>query len=353
MINQPLISVLCSSFNHERFVGYFIQSLINQTYKNWELIIIDDCSTDNNIKEIEKFLNDSRIHFSKMDYNSGSSIVTEKAFLQSKGEIIVDCASDDALFDNYFETIIDIFINNPDIGVIYNSLEIIDENNFPYAIWKKINKPKYQLLSELFYDQNVLFSTGMAVRRNEYKKILPMNFACIQHQDYKWHIQLLFNTECKILETPLVKYRIQRKESKSLGTLSLAAKNRVILEEEYLMNTFLEITDTELVKQIINNDSFDDFSIEEIPFILGMSILNSNNIYKKQWGYKTLLNFFSDKNNLDIIYKKYNFQFKDFLQISNQNFFIEPKESKKIILINKIKHFAKCILKFLHLYKEK
>ena len=54
MNENPLISVVCPSYNHEKYVKYFIESLINQTYSNWELIIVDDCSTDHNIDEIKK-----------------------------------------------------------------------------------------------------------------------------------------------------------------------------------------------------------------------------------------------------------------------------------------------------------
>ena len=79
MSENPLISVLCASFNHEKYVGYFIQSLINQTYSNWELIIVDDCSTDNNVAEIKKFT-DPRIHLFQQDFNQGPGAALNKAF---------------------------------------------------------------------------------------------------------------------------------------------------------------------------------------------------------------------------------------------------------------------------------
>lgn len=150
MTSTPLISVLCSSFNHEKFVGYFINSLLKQTYSNWELIIIDDCSTDNNVIEIQKF-SDPRIHFSKMHYNSGSSIVTTNAFNISKGEIIIDCASDDALKDNYFEILVKEFTENTSIGVIYSPLQIINENNTLKDIRPLPNKNRIEILQDLFY----------------------------------------------------------------------------------------------------------------------------------------------------------------------------------------------------------
>ena len=54
MTENPLISILTPSFNHEKYVGHFINSLIAQTYSNWELIIVDDCSTDSSPNIVKK-----------------------------------------------------------------------------------------------------------------------------------------------------------------------------------------------------------------------------------------------------------------------------------------------------------
>lgn len=352
-MSDPLISVLCSSFNHEKYVGYFIESLQKQTYSNWELIIIDDFSTDNNVQVINNYLSDSRIKFYKMDYNCGSSIVTTKAFSLSKGDIIIDSASDDAIKENYFETVVEIFKKNNNIGVIYNSLEIIDENNITYNQWIKKNRSKKEIFYDLFYDQNVLFSPGMAVRREFYKSLVPMNFAFVQHQDYKWHIQLLMITDCIVLEEPFIYYRIQRENSTSLGTLNQAALNRVDLEEEYLMDCFLEIKDMDLLQSIIDSSCFYDIQTDEIPFVLACSIIHhSKNIQKRQWAYKTLVKFFENEKNFEYVHNKYNFQFKDFLALSKENYYTQIIEKDKYLLLKKIKSFVKKILIYLKLYKK-
>lgn len=342
-MNKPLISVLCSSYNHEKFVSYFIKCLQKQTYTNWELIIIDDCSTDNNVFEIQNFLTDERIHFEKMSINSGSSIVTSKAFSISTGEIIIDFASDDGLEPTYFETVVKIFSENEKVGVVYNSLKIIDENNKVYDEWVTKSRDKISILRELFYDQNVLFSTGFAVKREFYEKLVPMNFACIQHQDYKWHIQLLSMTDCFILEKPLVQYRIQRKNSISLGTLSQSAINRVHLEENYLMNTFLSIKNPKMIEEIVLDPRFHNFDRSLIPFVLGMSVQKSKNIYKKQWGYQLLMDFFEEENNFTLINKLFDFDFHDFLNLSDSIFYNEKKE--RYIFVKKILKKLKKIFK--------
>ena len=147
MTENPLISVLCARYNHEKYVGYFIHSLINQTYSNWELIIVDDCSTDNNVEEIKK-INDSRIHLYQQEYNQGPGAALNKAFSKSKGEIIIDMASDDSLKCDYFEFVVKTFKEKSEVNIsqILNNtpndlIYCINENNAPkinsYLISKK------------------------------------------------------------------------------------------------------------------------------------------------------------------------------------------------------------------------
>ncbi len=160
MKKNPLISVLCSSFNHEKYVGYFINSLLNQTYKKWELIIIDDCSTDNNVAEIKKF-DDNRIRFFQQPFNSGAGIVITRAFEISEGDIIVECASDDALRNDYFEKVVEVFTKKNNVGVIYSSLQIIDYENNSTNHWDLPELNRIKLLKKCFMNLTVFFLQDM------------------------------------------------------------------------------------------------------------------------------------------------------------------------------------------------
>ncbi len=124
---MPKISVLCPSFNHEKYVSYFIKSVLKQTFQDFELIIVDDCSTDNNVNEILKF-KDNRIKLVKNEFNKGINETINVAFRNSSASIIVFCASDDMMEDNALETIYQIH-SSSDIVALYCNLITIDENN--------------------------------------------------------------------------------------------------------------------------------------------------------------------------------------------------------------------------------
>jgi glycosyltransferase involved in cell wall biosynthesis len=73
------ISILCPSFNHQRFIAEHIKSVLNQSFKDFELIIVDDCSTDDNVAEINKF-KDPRIKLIKHEFNKGINAALNTAF---------------------------------------------------------------------------------------------------------------------------------------------------------------------------------------------------------------------------------------------------------------------------------
>lgn len=94
-MKEELVSIIMPSYNTENFIERTIDSVINQTYQNWELIIIDDCSTDNTVKVIQKYLLDKRIKFSKNNHNSGAAVTRNKAIQMAQGKWVAFLDGDD------------------------------------------------------------------------------------------------------------------------------------------------------------------------------------------------------------------------------------------------------------------
>ena len=105
------VSVLCPSFNHEKYMKFFLDSILAQTNPNWELIIVDDCSTDNNVAEIKKY-KDKRIKLIENPFNMGINCGLNNAFKYAKGEYVCFSASDDILLPEYVDNITKTFENN-------------------------------------------------------------------------------------------------------------------------------------------------------------------------------------------------------------------------------------------------
>src|SRR5574344_1834201 len=89
-----LVSVIMPSYNTAQYIAESINSVINQTYQEWELIIVDDCSTDDT-DEVVKSFHDKRIRYLKNDKNSGAAVSRNRALREAKGRWIAFLDSDD------------------------------------------------------------------------------------------------------------------------------------------------------------------------------------------------------------------------------------------------------------------
>nr|WP_246521273.1 MULTISPECIES: glycosyltransferase family 2 protein [Ornithinibacillus] len=104
LANDPLISVITPAYNAERFIGETIESVLCQTYSNWEMIIVDDCSTDRTVAYIQEYAKkDSRIKLIQLKTNSGSAIARNTAMENASGRYIAFLDSDDLWYPEKLE----------------------------------------------------------------------------------------------------------------------------------------------------------------------------------------------------------------------------------------------------------
>lgn len=131
MHNKPLVTVICLCYNHADFVIEALESVLNQTYSNVELLIADDFSTDTSVKVIENWLKQHpEIPFLINKENQGNTKTFNKCLKLAKGEYIIDLAADDVLkFDcitNQLKGFEETSYKN--VGLIYGNAELISEN---------------------------------------------------------------------------------------------------------------------------------------------------------------------------------------------------------------------------------
>ena len=92
---NDLVSIIMPSYNTAQYITASIASVQKQTYTNWELIIVDDCSTDNTDEVVKPLLTDTRIRYLKNEVNSGAAVSRNRALREAKGKWIAFLDSDD------------------------------------------------------------------------------------------------------------------------------------------------------------------------------------------------------------------------------------------------------------------
>ena len=140
MQGTPLVSIICLSYNHEKFVTKALDSVLNQTYKNIELLIGDDCSPDNSADVIEKWLlNHPEIHFTRNAINKGYTKTFNSVFSKAKGDFVIDLAADDILQPDCVANQLQGFRDHQDAGLVYGNMKLIDENDRELGYYYPVN----------------------------------------------------------------------------------------------------------------------------------------------------------------------------------------------------------------------
>ena len=121
---SDLVSIIMPSYNTSQYIAETIQSVIDQSYQNWELIIVDDCSTDNTDYVVSK-INDQRIIFLKNKKNSGAAVSRNRALREAKGKWIAFLDSDDLWKSDKLEKQIQ-FMKKNNYSFSYTNYEEID-----------------------------------------------------------------------------------------------------------------------------------------------------------------------------------------------------------------------------------
>ena len=225
-MNLPLVSIVMPAFNAEAFIAQAIESVINQTYSQWELIIVDDASTDATTSIIHNYrLRDTRIRVINKPTNTVRPAIAKNIALANvKGKYIAFLDSDDAWREDKLELQVRYLNKRTDVALLYTGGYWVDEN---YRIIKKFvpqypygDNLKRQLVKYEINNQSVIIITkALADTLNKFNEAITIG------EDYNlfMHISALYKTAS--LKEPLIYYRIhnnsitKRKRQYSDGVL--------------------------------------------------------------------------------------------------------------------------------------
>lgn len=134
---QPLISVIVPNYNHEKYLRQRLDSIFNQTYPNFEVILLDDCSTDNSRAILSEYSNNDKVaHCVFNQINTGNTFVQwNKGIALAKGEYIWIAESDDYCSDSFLEKVFQPFLENQDIVLSYCQSNRVNENGEITGNW--------------------------------------------------------------------------------------------------------------------------------------------------------------------------------------------------------------------------
>lgn len=207
MINSPpQVSVIMPAFNSARFISDSIESVREQTFTNWELLIIDDASGDQTVGEVEQIIPlDGRIRLFKNKTNQGPGICRNKGIKAAKGDYIAFLDADDLWKPHKLETQLD-YMKKNGVAVCFSSYERIEENGkkrkeiveaLPFLTYQKLLRANYiGNLTGIYHAAKIGKIYGPEIRKR---------------QDWAlWLAAVKKGGTAKSIEEPLAIYRLRR-----------------------------------------------------------------------------------------------------------------------------------------------
>ena len=240
MTNQPLVSVICLCYNHANYVIEALNSVINQSYKNVELIVVDDCSSDNSQQLIKDWNLSHNILFIKNETNLGPTKAFNIALKQTKGEYIVDLAADDLLTNTSIEQRLKTFESSThqNLGVVFSNVESIDNNGnhieYRYPIdknGKAISQPKtgdvYTELLSTYY----ISASSMLIKKEVLDDLNGYDES-LSYEDLDFWIRSSRNFTYDFTDATLIKKRILKN---SLGKQFYLKQGKHLAKSTYMV----------------------------------------------------------------------------------------------------------------------
>lgn len=217
-MENGLVSIIMPSWNTGRFIEDSIRSVLSQTYEKWELLIVDDCSTDNTDEVVKPFLTDERIKYLKNEKNSGAALTRNRALLEARGEWIAFLDSDDLWKPEKLEKMLAFMIDNG-YSFAYHEYEKIDEGSKPLNVF--VSGPKVVTKRKMYnYGYPGCLTFMYSAKEMGLIQIKDIK----KNNDYAILLKLCKKANCYLLQENLAEYRI-RKKSISHDKLSKKLKS--------------------------------------------------------------------------------------------------------------------------------
>ena len=217
------VSVIIPNYNHSEYLKQRIDSILNQTYKDFEIIILDDCSTDDSRKIIDDYT--SRFPFIKSYYNirnSGSPFIQwDYGVSRAKGYFIWIAESDDYAEADFLEKTTEVMFKYESVGLVYCDSKVIDElEKTEYLVSAKkasqknnkwlhdyMNKGKDEIAEYLFLENSIYNASSVLFRKSRYLEAGGAGNSMKFCGDWFLYIRILMNSDISYISVPLNNFR--------------------------------------------------------------------------------------------------------------------------------------------------
>lgn len=339
MALEKLVSVCINAYNSAEVIGETLESVLNQTYKNLQIIVVDDCSTDNTA-EIVKSYDDDRIELYTLPKNFNISNANNECLHRAKGEYIAHIDSDDIWAEDKIEKQIKFLEENPQYGACFTHATLIDKTGRIFAsgelpesfltLFDRENMTQAGFVRRFYDHSNFLCHSSVVMRMSVYEKLGDHDLTLNKLHDYDYWIRMNFICPLYIYPEKLVFYRIWHANNSTLGNAETIGHN-----EEYVRIAYKLVNDCpreiflEAFSDKLQLKEYTDEELElEKAFVLGgaLHMYPDNKVLEM----KKLDELFKDKKYVELAEEKFGFTIKDLYNLHKNEIYFDKEEADKL-----------------------
>ena len=205
---RPKVSVIIPTYNRGNYLYSAIKSVLDQTFEDFESIVVDDASTDNTGQVVKKF-DDKRIRYIRHKENKGGSAARNTGIKSSKGKFIAFLDDDDLWMPSKLEKQLDLINKNPEIGAVYTGAYRINKSQ--KIIWCKFPSLRGNIFPDILKKNYVGSCSSVLVRKECFNRIGLFDENLSAGQDWDMWIRLTKHYQIDYVNEPLVLYRVHEK----------------------------------------------------------------------------------------------------------------------------------------------
>ena len=287
MTSQPTISVLIPMYNAEKFIAHSIESVLSQTFQDFEIIIVDNCSTDNSFSIAQNYTTDDRVKLFRNRENIGMIRNWNQCILYATGKYLKFLFADDYFKNNALEEFITPFQKDPSISLVISTREYFfdDGRTIQYPIYFKGIRNGTQIIDECISENlNPLGEPSFVMFRKQDTTIGLFNTDMYWLADIDYWLRLCSVGKVFALEKPCVLFRKHSRQA----TESIITNGKFLNEERnfiyynfFIRNSNKQDSKDDYIKGIWNN----------IRHHLYNTSHKAQNDYLKIWPVITSLNY--------------------------------------------------------------
>lgn len=330
------VSVIIPTYNQEQYISEAIDSVLKQTYQDFEIVITNDGSTDQTLQIIQE-KKDPRIRYFSFDQNQGVSIAANHCIEQATGELIAILDSDNIFLPDKLEKQVNFLDENPEFDAVFTHAFIIDKNGNHHPgkessfqqLFAQENKNRFQWLNSFFYSDNSLCNTSVLIKKKCYNQVGLYDPRLRQIHDLDFWIRLCLKSEVHILPEPLVLFRFHDR-----NISGVTAENMIrhtweipqVLEHYFCPEVSQNFHRIFPQQQRIQTPITPD----DLQFLIAKQALNIHRPSHQYFGIYTLYQLMNNPESAAYIEKKYSFKYTDLIHLTGNHDIFQIISNRKL-----------------------